>query len=182
MSQEKIRRLRERQEERRRKREKRRRLSHIDEAEMVEPAKQSFKELLLGDGKIVEWYREPSVQIRERKNNESPAVVHEKPDLICEIDVDGKTLLYVIELKKVLGKKAIGQALLYYWAVDNGIELKCDGYRRELPESVTIFSAIGFIKMKQQYYGDFISWLAESVTLKRGQFTTFPVDMSKQRT
>jgi hypothetical protein len=171
--------IRERQKKRARERRKRRRLSHIDESEMVEPAKETFEELFLDDSQTVTWYHEPSVQIQERKRNESPAAVHENPDLIAEFQTDRSTTLFVIELKKVLGKKSIGQMMFYYWAVSEGMDIKANEKTRELSGDEFVFSTIGYLKPTQQYYGEFFDWLRDSLKLEQGAIVPFQVDSSE---
>lgn len=159
----------EEQERRTKERQKRRRLSHIDESQLVEPIKQELESSgFCPDDGITTWYAEPDVFVRERKRDEVPANVTERPDLICEWEAEpgaGSTL-YVIELKKRFGKKGIGQILTYYWAVRNGAKI-VDGDREySITGDEPVIMIIGTMEYKSTYYDEVVNWLRESIKLE----------------
>lgn len=160
--------IRELQEQRTEERQRRRRLSHIDESELVEPAKKTLEERFLNEYDSLNWYHEPSVQVCERGENEAPANVQENPDLIAVAEnTNGNTYLFVIELKKVLGKnkRSVHQALLYYWSVKNGTEIKSGSKSRKITGDELVFTTIGCLGVTNQYYGEFFDWLIHSLDL-----------------
>ena len=172
-----LKRIQEMREEQRKERRRWRNLSHIDEGEMVGPAKKTLEECFLNDYTELTWFHEPSVQVRKRGDSEAPAKVHENPDLIAVTeDKNGNSYIFVIELKKVLGnsKRSVHQALLYYWSVINGIEIKSGSKSRELTGDETVFTTIGYLTVTNQYYDEFFDWLIISLDLGSGDaFTNF---------
>ncbi|MCX2820000.1 hypothetical protein EGH25_11635 [Haladaptatus sp. F3-133] len=160
--------IREMQEEQRKERRRRRNLLHIDESEMVEPAKKTLEERFLNDYDELTWFHEPSVQVRERDEDEAPAKVQENPDLIAVTeDRNGNNYIFIVELKKVLGnnKRSVHQSLLYYWSVMDGTEIKSGSKSRELTGTETIFTTIGYLTVTNQYYDEFFEWLINSLDL-----------------
>jgi hypothetical protein len=85
-------------------------LSSIDEDDLSEPARRIAEEIYLQGVDDVRWFEEPNIHVRERNLIEPAAKVIEQPDLLCK----AHSAYYVIELKKKVGKKAVGQALAYY--------------------------------------------------------------------
>ncbi|MFP4189014.1 MAG: hypothetical protein ACLFR5_06375, partial [Halobacteriales archaeon] len=54
---------------------------------------------------------------------------------------------------------------LYYWSVVNGTEIKSGSNSRELTGDETVFTTIGYLRVTNQYYGDFFDWLINSLDL-----------------
>jgi hypothetical protein len=100
--------------------------------------------------------------------------VWENPDLICEADAAGTPVFYVIELKKVLGKKSIGQALMYKWAIDNGLKIGTGENQTAIPDDAIVCSVICYLKPSQRYYSDFIQWIEDMQELS-GLFFAFQI-------
>ena len=176
-----IEKIRELQKEKAKERRKRRNLSHIDETEMVEPAKEELEEQFLNEYANTTWYHEPLIQIRERETEESPAKVQENPDLIAiSEDKNRNNYIFVVELKKVLGKskRSVHQALLYYWAAKNGVAVKAGSRNYEISGDELVYTTIGYLKAKHQYYSDFFDWLIQSLELgHEGIMYPFHVDL-----
>jgi hypothetical protein len=168
----------ERQKEKRRERRRKRNLSHIDEGEMVRPAKDFLEGHLINPEEIVGWFEEPKVIIRSRKSNETASKVWENPDLICEADAGGTPVFYVIELKKVLGKKSVGQALMYKWAIDSGLNIGAGEDPIEIPDDAIVCSVICYLKPSQEYYRDFINWIGNMQELS-GLFFAFQIPFER---
>jgi hypothetical protein len=85
----------------------------------------------------------------------------------------------VIELKKKVGKKAIGQALNYYWALQNGEALKSDGSSYELLENPTVVSMVAGVQWQQPYYREFFDWVQESMSFEDGGLSKFGIPRSQ---
>lgn len=149
--------------------------SSLDEYELIEPAKRILEENYLKGVDDITWFVEPNIQIRERHSNESPAKVIEQPDLLCK----SHSAYYVIELKKKVGKKAIGQSLNYYWALRHGEELKHGGSSYELLDNPTIVSMVAGIRWQQPYYREFFEWVQNNMSLKDGGLSKFGIPRSQ---
>lgn len=166
----------ERQREKRRERRLKRNLSHINESEMIDPAKSFLEEQLINPEEIVEWFEEPKVMIRSRQSDEPASKVWENPDLICQSDANGTPVFWVVELKKTLGKGAIGQALMYKWAIDNGLQIGTQENALPLPDNAIVCSVICYLKPNQEYYRDFTRWI-ENISELSGLFFAFQIPL-----
>lgn len=142
----------ERQKEKRRDRKLKRNLSHIDENEMIDPAKDFLEGHLINPEEIIQWFEEPKVMIRPRQSDEPVSKVWENPDLICQTDANGTPVFFLVELKKILGKGSIGQALMYKWALDNGLQIGTQKNSLPLPDDAIVCSIICYLKPNQEYY------------------------------
>jgi len=85
----------------------------------------------------------------------------------------------VVELKKKVGKKAIGQSLNYYWALRHGEELKYGGSSYDLIENPIIVSMVGGIRWQQPYYREFFEWVQNNMDLKDGGLSKFGIPRSQ---
>jgi hypothetical protein len=130
-------------------------LSSIDEDDLSEPARRIAEEIYLQGVDDVRWFEEPNIHVRERNLIEPAAKVIEQPDLLCK----AHSAYYVIELKKKVGKKAVGQALAYYWALQHGEKLTHNGTSYDLIDNPTIVSVVAGIRWHQPYYSEFFNWV-----------------------
>lgn len=169
MDKDKLDTLLEEQERRTKQRRKRRQLSHIEESQLVDPIKEKIESSgFCPDDGVTTWYEEPDVFVRDRKRDEAPANVIERPDLICEwkSQPGAESTLYVVELKKQFGKKGIGQILTYYWAVRNGTKI-VDGDREySINGDEPLIMIIGTMEYKSSYYDEVVNWIQESIELE----------------
>jgi len=101
----------------------------IREHELFGPTREFFQEFAEENGfSIEDWYIEPAIRVRKRQTHESPAKVMERPDIVCKTtDFAEGELFWIFELKTQLNKKSIGQIFTYHWAIQNGVELLCNG-------------------------------------------------------
>ena len=153
------------QEQRRKQKRDARRLSHISEDELKDPAKQKIESKFLPDSGMAAWYEEPDVFVRERKQNEAPSRVAERPDLMAEWKpaVDEPSTLYIVELKKRLGKKALGQIITYYWAARNGTRVVDGDQEYSIVGDEPLVMVIGAIEYKTPYYDQVVEWTHNSL-------------------
>jgi hypothetical protein len=149
--------------------------SSINENDLIEPAKKILEENYLQGIDDITWYVEPNIQVRERHPTEPPTKLIEQPDLLCR----SHSAYYVIELKKKVGKKAIGQSLNYYWALRHGEEIKHGGSSYELIEDPTIVSMVAGIRWQQPYYRDFFEWIQDNMCLEDGGLSKFGISRSQ---
>lgn len=147
----------------------------INENDIVEPAKRIVEENYLQGVDDITWFVEPNIQVRERHPNEPPAKLIEQPDLLCK----SHAAYYVIELKKKVGKKAIGQSLHYYWALRHGEELRHGGSSYELLDDPTIVSMVAGIQWQQPYYREFFEWIQNNMSLENGGLSKFGISRSQ---
>jgi hypothetical protein len=168
MDKDRLNELLEEQKRQRKQRRKRRQLSHINESQLVEPAIEELESsgFCPNEGTTT-WYKEPDVFIRERKHNEAPSKVAERPDLICEWKPKsgGESTLYVIELKKRFGKKGLGQIITYYWAVRNGTRIVDKNKEYQITGEEGIIMFIGAIEYKTTYYNQVVEWVQNSLEM-----------------
>jgi hypothetical protein len=146
----------------------------LAEEDLVEPAKQVLEEEETKDD--FQWYREPDIRVRSRGEGEPPARVSEEPDLIRILETGSSSIYYVVELKKTVGKKAIGQALHYYWALQHGDKLVKGGKTHELPENPPVMVYVVGVRWKQLYYKKFWNWVFEHTELENGELAFEKLD------
>jgi len=139
----------------------------LTEDDLVEPAKQALAEEGTKDDH--QWYREPDIRIRDRRDGEPSARVSEEPDLVRVFETSSSSIYYVAELKKTVGKKAIGQALHYYWALQHGDKLVKGEETHELPENPPIMVYVVGVRWKQMYYKKFWDWVFEHTEFENGE-------------
>lgn len=161
------------QEERLEQQRNERELSNIHESQIFEPAKSIVEQVIIGeDGRdLIQWHREPTILPRGHPNFGS-----EEPDLICEVNIGGQRCLYIIELKKVMGKKSIGQAILYQWAAREADCFISNGEEIEIPDKIPLFIGIGAIRPKHEYYKDCYNTIGKQLELGQTSFFRFPID------
>ena len=155
-----------------------RQLSHIDEEQLVAPAKQKIESSgFCPENGIVTWYEEPDVFVREPEQAEHPSKVVERPDLICEWKPERGTgsTLYAIELKKRFGKKGLGQIMTYYWAIRNGTRIVDGDKEYEITGEELVVMFIGGIEYKTVYFNRVIEWSKELVEDDMAGVTNLPL-------
>lgn len=167
MDDEKMENILEEQKERRKERQSQRELSHINESQLTEPAKQAIESEYCPDTGNITWYEEPDIFVRKREPDEPASKVTERPDLLCEWQPSegGPSTLYLIELKVRLNKRAIGQLISYYWATRNGLKIVDGDKEYILSGEEVIVLLLGGMRYKKPYYDDLIDWLRESLDL-----------------
>lgn len=167
INQNKLENLLEEQSKQKKERRKQRELSHIDESQLFEPAKRAIEsDWLPEDGELI-WFEEPSIFTREREDTEPASRVTERPDLICGWRPSGATIstLYIIELKKRLNKRGIGQMITYYWSARNGFKIVEGDKEYTITGNEHIVMFLGAIKYKKPYYNDLLNWLEDSLDM-----------------
>ncbi|MDB2275763.1 hypothetical protein PM085_19085 [Halorubrum ezzemoulense] len=167
MNEKELEHLLEEQKNRTEERRKRRELSHIDESQLVEPAKRAIESDYCPEEGTVTWYEEPDIFVRDRGADEPASRVAERPDLICEWQPanGGPSTLYLVELKKRFNKRGIGQIITYLWAARSGVKI-IDGkkeYTLTGEEMLIVF--LGAMEYKKPYYEDLVEWIIESLDL-----------------
>jgi hypothetical protein len=174
MSEENIDKLLERQQERKESDVKDAWFESLTEEDLVEPAKRALEEERTKDG--CQWYREPDLRVRNRGEGEPSARVSEEPDLVRVFETASSSIYYVVELKKEVGKKAIGQALHYYWALQHGNKIVKGGKTHELPENPPVMAYVVGVRWKQLYYKKFWNWVFEQTELENGELAFEKLD------
>ena len=129
----------------------------VSEEKLKLPFKNQFEQWLKKEwpeAEIEEWENEYSAKAAERDPNQAPASVIERIDLVCKTIVpDAADAHYVIEIKDELNKKAVGQALNYFYAYNRDLVIRADNPdEREYP---LVYPVIGFRRAKEHY----IDWL-----------------------
>ena len=157
----------------------RRQLAHIDEGQLVAPAKQKIESSgFCPEGGTVTWYEEPDVLVREREGDEPPSRVVERPDLICEWKPEhgGASTLYVIELKKRFGKKGLGQIMTYYWAIRHGERIINGNKEYEMTGEEFVVMIIGGIEYKTENFDQVVDWSQKLIQMDDSAgVTTLPL-------
>jgi len=129
----------------------------VKEKDLKPPFKNQFTEWLNDewpDAQVVEWENEYSAKADERSNWQAPSTVIERIDLVCKTEVENSPdIHYVVEIKQNLNKKAVGQALMYYYAYNRDLVIRADN--PDKTEYPMVFPVIGFQKWKEHY----IDWL-----------------------
>jgi hypothetical protein len=129
----------------------------MKESDLKPLCKERVEEVMESEGfQVVQWYEEASIQAASRSTEAPPASVHERVDLLCVSQrTNQPPLISVIEVKDKFNKKAIGQALVYEWALRNASEIKVSGNTISLPESFHPHCAI-CCRAAKSYYRQFI--------------------------
>lgn len=172
-------RLLEEQEKQRKERRKQRRLSHVDESELFEPAKRKIESDYCPDSGNIIWYEEPDIHVRKPETDEPASRVTERPDLLCEWRPDGggPSTLYIIELKKRINKRGIGQLTTYYWAARNGSKIIDGSKEYTLTGEEMIVMILAGIKYKKQYYDEVIEWITGALDVgSRAGIEVIPIE------
>jgi len=146
----------------------------LTEEDLFEPAKRALEEERTKDD--FRWYHKPDIRIRDREENEPPKRVSEEPDLVRVFETSSSSIYYVVELKKTVGKKAIGQALHYYWALQHGNKIVKGGETLKLPENPPVMVYVVGVRWKQLYYKKFWNWIFEQTELENGELAFVKLD------
>lgn len=162
----KLERLLEEQERRREERQAQQEASKVSESQLFEPAKRAIEADYCPDTGSITWYHEPDIVIGTDVSGPA-ARERERPDLICEWQPSGggPSTLYVIELKRALDKRGLGQIVTYYWAMRNGEKIIAGDqeYRIEGNEMLIMFFA--GLQYEKHYYDDVLAWVQQSLDM-----------------
>ncbi|WP_157573541.1 hypothetical protein [Haloplanus natans] len=125
----------------------------MKESDLKPLCKDRVEQVMESEGlRVVQWYEEASIQAASRSVEVPPAFVHERVDLLCVSQrTNQQPIISVIEVKDKFNKKAIGQALVYEWALRNASEIKVSGDTISLPDSFQTHCAICCRAAKSHY-------------------------------
>lgn len=167
----------------------------MNEEALRSPAKHRLTNYAENNGyRIVNWYDEPSIRVRDRRSDEAPRSVTENPDIIGEAWPANKqpsschpTRFFVVELKHTnpesgpLGrgfKKAIGQAQMYKWALSHSGTIVAGNTERNFNDDYGSYMVTSFVILSgtQDYHLDFIEYINTEVYKKSEQLFVLQVN------